>query len=178
MKNFKINEKGITLVALIVTIIILLIIAGIALSGGKNTIKRANLESIKTNMLLIEAKALECVEEVNFKLGPNNQKIDEITSIRENVYEYGNDNSAKLKKISELNSERPDITIPSEIPQDETVYWVTEETMQKWGINKIKLLEGEAYLIKFNETEAKVEIYNTLGFNGKYSLTDINEIEI
>ena len=98
MKSFKINEKGITLVALVVTIIILLIIAGIALSGGKNTIKRANLESIKTNMLLIKAKALECVEEVNFKLGPNNQKIDEIDSIRENLYANGNDNSAKLKK--------------------------------------------------------------------------------
>lgn len=172
------SNKGITLAVLVITIVVLLIIASISIGTGNKVIKSSELENMITNMLLIEAKALECVEEVNFKLGPNNQKIDEITSIRENVYEYGNDNSAKLKKISELNSERPDITIPSEIPQDETVYWVTEETMQKWGINKIKLLEGEAYLIKFNETEAKVEIYNTLGFNGKYSLTDINEIEI
>ena len=172
MKN--INEKGITMIALIITIIVLLIIVGIAISGGKSTIQKAKLESLKTNMMLIKAKALECVEEVNFKLGPNNQKIDEIATIREEVYESANEKSAKLKKVSEIDS---DIIIPNEIPQNDTVYWVTEDSLEKWGINKIKIAEGEAYLIKFNESEAKVEIYNTIGFDEKYSLTDISEIE-
>lgn len=170
----KINEKGITMIALIITIIVLLIIVGIAISGGKSTIQKAKLESLKTNMMLIKAKALECVEEVNFKLGPNNQKIDEIATIREEVYESANEKSAKLKKVSEIDS---DIIIPNEIPQNDTVYWVTEDSLEKWGINKIKIAEGEAYLIKFNESEAKVEIYNTIGFDEKYSLTDISEIE-
>lgn len=173
----KINEKGITMIALIITIIVLLIIVGIAISGGKSTIKKAKLESLKTNMMLIKAKSLECVEEVNFKLGPNNQKTEEEkTEIRENTYE--SNDGAKLKKLSDLNLENPGITISNEIPQDESVYWVTEDTMEKWGLNRISLSEGEVYLIKFNENEAKVEIYNTIGFEGKYSLTDINEINL
>lgn len=174
----KINNKGITMIALIITIVILLIIAGIAITGGRSTIEKAKLESLKTNMMLIKAKALECVEEVNFKLGPNNQKIDEIVTIRGNVYESANENSAKLKKVLELKTEKPDIAIPSSIPQDETVYWVTEDTMNNWGINKIELSKGEAYLVKFDESEAKVEIYNTIGFDGKYSLTEISEIDV
>ena len=171
------NEKGITMIALIITIIVILIIVGIAISSGKSSIKKAELESLKTNMMLIKAKALECVEEVNFKLGPNNQKTEEEKAeIREKIYE--SNDGAKLKRISELISENQDITISNEIPQDEAVYWVTEDTMEKWGINKIKLSDGEAYLIKFNESEAKVEIYNTIGFDENYSLTEINEIEL
>ncbi len=169
MKKLEVNEKGISLVALMVTIIVLSILAGITISGGVNAVKRATLEGLKTNMMLIEAKARECVEEVNFKLGPNNQKIDEIASIRESVYET----SAGLEKAQGLQ-----IDIPSEIHIDETVYLVTEDTMEKWGISKIKLEEGEVYLIKFDETNLNVEIYNNLGFEGKYSLTELNEIEI
>lgn len=62
--NIKRNN-GVTLVALIVTVIILLIIAGIATYSGIGIIRNANLEALKTNMLLIEAKAKEYVEEVN-----------------------------------------------------------------------------------------------------------------
>lgn len=176
------KQKGVTLVALVVTIIVLLILAGITISGGTNTIKKAGLESLKTNMMLIEAKARECVEEANFKLGPNQAKKDEIDNIRDSVYEDGTETSAKLKKISELISEKPEVDIPTEIQQNkgenEEIYWVTPEALEKWGLSKIETKEGEVYLIKFNEKDVKVEIYNNLGFDNKYSLTDINEIEI
>lgn len=178
MKINRKNENGVTLIALAITIVVLLIIAGIAIFNGKDTIKRANLESIKTNMMLIEAKARECVEEANFKLGPNGEKKDEISTIRADVYGDETEDGAKLKQISELTSEKPDVEIPSQIPQDETVYWVTPETLEKWGLSKIELEEGEVYLIKFDETAVTVEIYNNLGFDNKYSLTEINEIEL
>ena len=55
------KNKGITLVALTITIIILLIIAGISISVGKSMIKKANLEELKTNMLLIKTKGKEYV---------------------------------------------------------------------------------------------------------------------
>ena len=53
------NNKGITLIALTITIIILLILASITIYSGKESIKKAQLESLKTNMLLIKAKAKE-----------------------------------------------------------------------------------------------------------------------
>ena len=47
----KIKEnKGITLVALLITIIIMIIIASIGVSVGSEQILKANLESKKTNM--------------------------------------------------------------------------------------------------------------------------------
>ena len=60
------NNKGITLIALTITIIILLILASITIYSGKESIKKAQLESLKTNMLLIKAKAKEYVEQASF----------------------------------------------------------------------------------------------------------------
>ena len=119
-------------------------------------------------MLLIEAKAKGVVEEANFQLGPDLQKKDDIDSIRYNVYEEEN----KLQKISNISN------IPSEIPIGNNVYVFTEDTAELWGLNKVwkELDSGEYYLIAFDEENASVEIYNTLGYNGNYSLTQIDSI--
>ena len=66
--NFE-DNRGITLVALVVTIIVLLILAGIGINTGISSMEKVKLEELKTNMLLIEAKARECVEEANFRMG-------------------------------------------------------------------------------------------------------------
>ena len=50
------KEKGITLVALAITIIVLTILASVTLYVGTNIIKRANLQNINTDMMLIQAK--------------------------------------------------------------------------------------------------------------------------
>lgn len=65
----KSRTKGITLISLVVTVVVLIILAGITIYSGKGTIERAKLEELKTNMLLIQAKAREYVEEANFKIG-------------------------------------------------------------------------------------------------------------
>ena len=52
------SEKGITLVILVSTVIILLIIAGVGIGTGLNIMKKASVESLKTNMLLLQAKGL------------------------------------------------------------------------------------------------------------------------
>ena len=157
------KNKGITLVALTITIIILLIIAGISISAGGNMIKKANLEGLKTNMLLIQAKAKQYVEEANFKMG-NNPDDDKKNSVIQEIYI----NKAKLS--TDTNS------IATEFDKSDC-YLLTEESFNEWGLNKIKLEENEYYFVKFNEQELTVEVYNTLGYNGKYSLTDIDQIE-
>lgn len=160
------QDKGITLIALMVTIIILLIIAGIAIYNGKETIKRANLEALRTNMLLIEAKAKGLVEEANFQLGP--EKTGDLANIRKSIYVDENGLSA----ASEISN------IPSGIPTEDNVYVFTSVTASKWGLDNVysELEEGENYLIAFDEENASVEIYNTLGYQGRYSLTDIDEL--
>lgn len=164
------NDKGVTLVALTITIIVLLIIAGIAIYNGKESVKKANLEALRTNMLLIEAKAKGVVEEANFQLGPDFQKESEIGTIRNNLYVTEN----KLQKLSDSG-----ITVSSEIPTGDNVYVFTQETASLWALDNVylELEDGENYIIEFNEREATVEIYNTIGYQGYYSLTDIDELE-
>ena len=163
MKN---KERGVTLVTLAVTVTILIIIAGISIYSGKDTIKKAELEELKTNMLLIEAKAREYVEDATFKMGINP------TEDKKTVYEGNGEERAQLAAGNTY-------PIPSEfgITDQSTCYWLTPEAQAKWGLDKIKLGTNEKYLIRFDEQNVTVEIYNTKGYQGKYSLTEIEKIK-
>ena len=117
-------------------------------------------------MLLIEAKAKGLVEEANFQLGP--EKTGDLANIRKSIYVDENGLSA----ASEISN------IPSEIPTGDNVYVFTSNTASKWGLDNVysEREEGENYLIAFDEENASVEIYNTLGYQGRYSLTEIDEL--
>lgn len=158
------ESKGITLISLMITIVVLSIIAGISINSGGNLIEKTKLESLRTNMLLIQAKAKQYAEEANFKLGfsPDASKLERV---REEVY-----GAAFLEKSSGISANE-------NIPVSEC-YIVTQKTLELWNLKDIKLQEEEYYLIKFDETNVTVEVYNTIGFNEKYSLTDIDAIEI
>lgn len=161
------KNRGVTLISLIITIIVLLIIAGISIHSGKEVIRKAQLEQLKTNMLLIKAKAKEYVEEANFKMGinPDDNKKSEV---RKEVYI----NTAKLETAADIDSN-------DNIPTAEC-YKLTKDAIDVWGLNEIEIEEGEDYLIQFKDTDnanLSVEVYNTNGYNGKYSLTEIEQIE-
>lgn len=167
-KKLTINQKGISAITLTITVIVLLIIAGIGISTGMNILKKVELEELKTNMLLIEAKAREYVEQANFKIGKETDTA-KIQEIKDNI--YGNtDAGAKLQKGTEANL----ANAPESIPVSEC-YVLTDETLNLWGLNEIKLDTDEKYLVKFDETNLSVEVYNTKGYEEKYSLTDLEK---
>lgn len=159
------KNKGITLVSLMVTVIVLLIIASITVYTGKEVIKKAQLEELRTNMLMIQAKAKEYVELANFKIGIN-PTAEKKAEVRQEIYE----GEAKLQKAEGT-------TVPVSITITEDMYKVTEETLKQWGLEKLETNERNTYLINFDDTNATVEIYNTKGINGKYSLTEIDAME-
>lgn len=169
----KIREnKGITLIALVITIVVLLIIAGITVYSGKETIKKAKLEELKTNMLLIQAKAKECVENANFKLG---------TKINEAQETERDDRISKAKeelKGNEIQKSDIDITISDKEGNYIYYYKLTENQLKEIGLSDVKsnTQDGE-YIVEYNIERAQVEIYNTKGYEGKYSLNDIEKIE-
>lgn len=175
------QEKGITLMALVITIIVLLILAGIGLTTGGNTIKNTQLENLKTNMLLIKAKAKGYVESANYDLGTNIDTAQE--SIR-------TEREAKAK--SELvGQEITDTSIltkmnisQEEIDQAGTkriyYYQLSTQNLSDMGLNQVKSEEPEGiYVVKYDVNEIQVEIYHTLGFeknNQKvYSLTELTQ---
>lgn len=162
------KTDGVTLIALTITVVVLLIIAGISFSAGKEVIQKAQIEELKTNMLLIQAKAKEYVEEATFRMGINPDDVKK-NAVREEIYGNG-EQGAKLQAVSE---------IPQYVNNVENTfcYWLTPETQVKWGLDKIKLDKDEKYLIQFDENKLSVEVYNTKGYDGKYSLTDIENLQ-
>lgn len=140
------NDKGITLTSLVITIIVMLIIATITVNYGKESIKKAELENLKTNMLLIEAKAKEYVEQANFKVGNSNQ------------YSNGEDELKGVKLVGNGGYEYIEIADGTY----EFLYDVTEQ-LNDMGLKNVELKSNEKYLVKYNVKDANVEIYNTIG---------------
>lgn len=163
------ENKGITLISLMITIIVLLIIASISVYSVKEIIKKAKLEELKTNMLLIKAKTRECVENANFKLGT---KIDELQE--EEKQERINKAKAELKGTE---TEKINI-VPDKEGNYIYYYKLSEKQLKDMGISNVKsdVKMGE-YIVEYNIEKVQVEIYNTKGYNGKYSLTDIESIK-
>lgn len=159
------NNKGITLIALTITIIILLILASITIYSGKESIKKTQLESLKTNMLLIKAKAKEYVEQASFKNGVNKSEISEEAK-----------NELKGKEANASDYSKQNITING----GEILYKLTSDNLKEMGLKDVKLGSNEEYLVKYNIKDVTVEVYNTSGYenNGTtvYSLSELEKI--
>ena len=150
------NISGVTLLNLAVTITILVIIAGVTIYSGKGILKEAEMQELRTNMLLIQAKSKEYVTKANFKMGidAETKSEQEKQQIRDEVYGKGSEDGAQLEQA---------FNIPSEfgISGNAICYWLTEEAQTKWGLDKIQITENEKYLIEFDEKNETVEVYNT-----------------
>lgn len=151
------NNKGITLIALTITIIVLLILASITIYTGSESIKKAQLESLKTNMLLIKAKAKEYVEQASFKNGVNNTNIDE------------------AKKQLQGQEESADSYNYISLDVGQYLYNVNDE-LSNLGLKDVKVVGDEKYLVKYDIKNVTVEVYNTKGYDGKHSLTDLEDL--
>lgn len=156
------NKNGVTIISLVITIIVLLIISSITIYKGTNSIKEAKLESLKTNMLLIKAKAKEYVEQASFKNGTSNEIKDEA--------------KAELK-----GNEIQDFSLYTYINKtdEQFVYDLTNQ-LEDIGLHEISIEENEKYIVKYDIKNVEVEIYNTKGYddNGsvKHSLTELENI--
>ena len=105
------KENAITLISLAITVIVILIISSVATYSGKEIIRKGKLEELRTNMLLIQAKAKEYVEDANFKMGlaPDETRKEEVRRSvyvdgakleKVNAQEYGIDNSSVCYKVT------------------------------------------------------------------------------
>lgn len=173
----KIKEnKGVTLISLVIAIIVLLIIAGISIYNGKDVIKKANLEELRTNMLLIQAKAKEYVENANFKLGTKIDSIEDETQKDERI------KNAKEELKGTQQQEKINIgsiTIPSDDDETNYIYYykLSKDDLADMGLEKIELENDEYYYVKYDVKNVQAEVYNTIGFDGMYSLSEIEKIE-
>lgn len=177
------KNKGVTMLSLVITIILLLIVAGISIGTGNNVIKRSQLENLETNMLLIKVKAKEYVENANFKLGTN---IENATDKDKKIEE------AKKQLVGEIITQGDifngiDNITTQKIEEDKTnyIYYYKISTQDLTNMGLLNVYSDDEkgwYIIKYNIKNVETEIYNTKGFknqnNKYYTLTQIQDINI
>ncbi len=130
------NQKGITIVALVVTVVVILIIAGITVKYGTDAIKTAKVESLMTNMITIKAKGKGYAEEINAK----------IWDLPEGEEKNKNRNDLFLEKnmtVENDNSEISDIINIEVLKKDNeenveyVVYYVSKEALNQMGLEEL-----------------------------------------
>ena len=170
------NNKAVTLVSLAITIVVLIIISSITTTIGKDVIKQAKLQDLRTNMLLIQAKAKIYVEEVNFQTANLDEtKEEDKTKINEIK-------SQNLKGIALENCEESIKNAATEIGIDNSLndfYYLSPDTLKEMGIN-IEVPEGAYYLVKYDFSNTEVIFTNGFKYDGQmyYKLSELSQIEI
>ena len=157
------EEKGITIVALIITVIVLTILASISIIEGTKLIEKSEVENIVTNMITIKAKAKVIAEEVNAEVWDLTD--EEKQTKRENLY---NENY-KMEKgdISSISSEIRS-NIDEEVTSGEYEYYqLTKETLEHMGLSDIE--DTDNYAVVYNKEDyTKLDIIYLPGieYNG------------
>ena len=141
------NEKGITIIALIITIILMLILVGVTVKVGTKEISKAKLEDIKTEMISIKTRA-------------------EIVKDKYDLKDIDNLVGTKLSEATDYNTEA--IVIPDE--SKENCYIWTQEDLNSQELSSIKVDKDKFYVVYYGDD---IEIYYSKGVDGKYSLTDL-----
>jgi hypothetical protein len=140
------SGKAITLVSLIITIVIMAIVIASGVELGKDAIKEAKLEDIKTDMISIKTKAKIVTEQYNFK------DIDALvgTAITdEEASKLGIEKSDRILKWSSTDLSSQNL---SNIEGD--TYIVSYDL----------------------DNPNNCEVYYLKGYDGKYSLTELQEL--
>lgn len=169
------KENGASIIILIIMIVLIIIGATAIVNYGKSMLEETKLQDLKTNMLYIQAEAKEGLEEVCFQtVNLDESKEEDLGKINEIKQEYLdgillNEAPEEVKNIS--------AQIPAEATIDESYYYLSEETLNEMGIKGLNAEEYGYFLVKYDFTNTAVEVINTKGYNGVYTLTELNKLE-
>ena len=146
MSNLKINEKGITLIALIITIIVLLILVGISITGaitGRNETKE---NKAMTELYMVQHAVLETNTKLNLTNGENNYPGEKITG------EQYNEIKGLVGNLQDDEMENYYILGPGDLQEigitnSEDTYIVNYKTGEVFNYTKRKTDSGEILYI-------------------------------
>lgn len=156
------DKKGITMITLVITIVVMLIIAGITVQGSQRLLRDSELKTEITNMLLIQARAEVIYDKNQF------------------------DDTVKLVGTPITNELATKYSIPDDPDQLKKWYiWDNEENVPEGSISakseiedlKIKLKSGEFYIVNYEDSEVIYsEGYRDSDGNVVYSLSKLQNI--
>ena len=172
------KNKGITMIALVITIILLLILAGISVGAGNNLVKESQLENLKTNMLLIKVKGKEFVENANFKLGT---KIEDANEEDKNSRIQNAKAELHGEEITDINTY---LNIETSGDTEYLYYYkLSTQDLIDIGITNVESDSKNGwYIVKYDVKNMQTEVYNTKGFTNEdktyYSLNEIQDLNV
>lgn len=150
------NSKGITLVSLVITIIILMLITSVTVYTGTNVIKQVTLQNVNTDMMLIKAKVKTMEEQAKFNKDNSNYKGTPLIDVHDN------------KKIDKL--------VDEEIVEDITKYYLlSKEDLNSMGLEKIDIADG--YLVNYESEEIIYVRGLKKDDNTYHKLSDIKDLK-
>lgn len=162
------KQKGVAIPVLIIGVVIIIAIASIIVHYAEDMVEENRLQDLRTNMLLIQAETKKDLEEVCFQTANLDAKKEEdLAKINEIKKE-------KLKGIIAQESEVKD-SIPQEISIDENCYYLDETNLNEIGVKDLNPEKYGYFIVKYNFENITVEVINTKGYEGKYTLTQLNE---
>lgn len=133
------TEKGISLVVLVITVIVLLIIAAITVYQGNEIIRSTRLQSLKTDLLLIQAKVQIYSEQANFE---SNNSMLKGTALTES-WQGLEANNEKIRSLSKQDLVDMGLDIKAE-DGDYIVDYQNNEVYYKKGYQTKKDKNGQS----------------------------------
>ena len=125
------KEKGITLISLAITVVVILIIAGISIRGGTTTVSEVTDQVLTNELNIISQKALSVYSEYTIT------KDKEVLIGKEKQY---NEIEEIIKQIEEKSGEKIKLKVAEEDTKsaEKKYYEVTPEEMRDIGIENCK----------------------------------------
>ena len=162
------KQNGVAIPVLIIGIVIIIVVASIIINYGKNIVEENKVQDLRTNMLLIQAETKKDLEEVCFKIVNLDAKKEE-DLIKINEIKKENLKGTLVQDSDIKNS------IPQEINIDENCYYLDETVLNEIGVKDLNPEEYGYFIVKYDFTNITVEVINTKGYDGKYTLTQLIE---
>ena len=184
------SNKGITIVALIITIILMLILVSVTTYSGINTYKNAQVAKFVAQMQLIQTKIDELVEENNIEnIGVEITTDEAKKSIIGLAYTNGEiqyDTEEYKNKFRYISRENLEMQLDiADIEDDVLVNFETREVVSTSGVEyggkkyytQYKLPNGQT-LVYSEETTRNIAFGMDLSINGLNSTVSISNISI
>ncbi len=160
------NENGVAIPTLIIIISIIIVVAIVGIKYGKKMINDNQLQDLRTDMLLIQADTKKSLEEVSFQtVNLDKNKEEDLAKINEVKQE-------NLKGVPVQGTEI-EKSIPEGITVDENCYYLDEKILKDMGVKESDSEKYGNYIVKYDFENIKVEVINTKGYEGQYTLTDL-----
>jgi hypothetical protein len=132
--------------------------------------EETKVQDLRTNMLLMQAEAKKGLEEVCFRIvNLDKTKQEDLIKINEIKREFldGIALNDSPVEVQDAIKNVPEVTF------DENCYYLDEDVLIEMGITDIDKEQFGYFIVKYDFSNADVEVINTKGYEGYYTLTHI-----